>query len=188
MCGETLKGDSGMKAMDVHRQHVLYKKDALGQLAANSGVRDFEDDKNIAGDRGASWMDGRFLQGTFTATRTLNDPKPDVNCGGVGGLSGLRSLSDGVNVLFCDGSVHYINKKMPVEVWQAFGHARNGGESAPPIFERRQVRCRQPKRLLEELVFPCRLVWVMTRGGWKENQWRSDFVVGLKVEPLYNLP
>jgi hypothetical protein len=130
LCGETLKGDSGMKAMDVHRQHIQYKKDALGQLADNSGVRDFQDDKNIAGDRCASWMDGRFLQGTYTATRTLNDSKPDVNCGGVGGLSGLRSLTDGVNVALCDGSVRHVNKKMSIETWKALA-TRNGGEVIP---------------------------------------------------------
>jgi hypothetical protein len=75
-------------------------------------------------------MDGRFLQGTFTATRTLNDPKPDVNCGGLGGLSGLRSLSDGVSVGMCDGSVRYVNKKISLEVWQALA-TRNGGEVIP---------------------------------------------------------
>jgi prepilin-type processing-associated H-X9-DG protein len=128
--GETLKGDRGMKAVDAHRQHVLYKKDALGKLDADSGVRDFQDNKNIAADRGASWIDGHFLQGTFTTTRTLNDPKPDVNCGGVGGLSGLRSLSDGVNVGMCDGSVRFITQKAPFEVWQALA-TRAGGEVIP---------------------------------------------------------
>jgi hypothetical protein len=130
LAGETLKGDSGVKAKDVHRQHVQYKKEALGQLVPNSGVRDFQDDKNIAADRCASWMDGRFLQGTFSATRPLNDPAPDVNCAGVGGLSGLRSLSDTVQVAFCDGSVRAINKKVNLEVWQALA-TRAGGEIIP---------------------------------------------------------
>ena len=91
MAGETLKGDSGVKATTVKRQHVLLKKDDLKGIKDDAGVKDWENDKNIAADRGASWMDGRFLQGTFTGTRTLNDEKPDVNCGGFGGLSGLRS-------------------------------------------------------------------------------------------------
>ena len=65
----------------------------------DTGVKDLENDKNIAADRCASWMDGRFLQGTFTGTRTINDDKPDVNCGGIGGLSALRSVdTDGVNI------------------------------------------------------------------------------------------
>ena len=39
---------------------------------------DWKNDKNIAGDRCASWMDGRFLQGTFTGTRVHNDEKTAV--------------------------------------------------------------------------------------------------------------
>jgi hypothetical protein len=130
LAGETLKGDGGAKAMDVHRQHVQYKKEGLAKLTANSGVRDFQEDQNIAGDRCASWMDGHFLQGTFTATRVMNDPQPDVNCGGAGGLSGLRSLSEGVSVAVCDGSVRYVSKKIPLEVWQSFA-SRNDGQVLP---------------------------------------------------------
>lgn len=130
LCGETLKGDSGMKAMDVRRQHVQYKKDALAGLAETSGVRDFQDDKHIAADRGASWMDGRFLQGTFTASRTLNDSRPDVNCGGLGGLSGLRSLSGTVNVGYADGSVRPMNEKVTLDIWKALA-TRSGGEVVP---------------------------------------------------------
>src|SRR6202042_2538474 len=90
MAGETLKGDGGVKATTVKRQHVLLKKEDLKDIKDDAGVKDWENNKNIAAERCASWMDGRFLQGTFTATRTLNDPKPDVNCAGLGGLSGLR--------------------------------------------------------------------------------------------------
>jgi prepilin-type processing-associated H-X9-DG protein len=127
LTGETLKGDGGVKAMDVKRQHVLLKKEALKDLKDDAGVQDFKDNRNIAGDRGASWMDGRFLQGTFTGTRGLNDEKPDVSCGGLGGLSGLRGLMDAVNVGFCDGSVRYLNKKLKPEIWKALT-TRAGGE------------------------------------------------------------
>ncbi len=133
LTGETLKGDGGVKAMDVKRQYVLLKKETLKDLKDDAGVQDFKDNKNIAGDRCASWMDGRFLQGTFTGTRDLNDARPDVSCGGLGGLSGLRGLMDAVNVGFCDGSVHYINKKMKPEVWKALC-TRNGGEVIPIDF------------------------------------------------------
>jgi prepilin-type processing-associated H-X9-DG protein len=131
VAGETLKGDGGVKAMDVKRQHVLLKKEDLKDLKDDAGVQDFKDNKNIAGDRCASWMDGRFLQGTFTATRTLNDDKPDVSCGGLGGLSGLRGNQDGVNTAFCDGSAHYITKKVKPEVWKALS-TRAGGEVVNP--------------------------------------------------------
>jgi prepilin-type processing-associated H-X9-DG protein len=131
--GETLKGDGGKKAVDVRRQYVLLKKAALKDIKADAGVEDFKDDKNIAGDRCASWMDGRFLQGTFTGTRVLNDAKPDVSCDGDGGLSALRSVNPGVNVGFADGSVRYITEKangVEPNVWKALT-SRNGGEVLP---------------------------------------------------------
>src|SRR5262249_24409670 len=89
--GETLKGDGGTKAKDVHRQHVVLDKGDLEKLTDESGVAEWKADKKIAGTRCAAWIDGRFLQGTFTATREMNDPKPDVSCEGAGGLSGLRT-------------------------------------------------------------------------------------------------
>ena len=56
--GETLMGDGGTKGKDVQRQYVLLKKETLKGLKADAGVQDFKDDKNIAGDRCSSWMDG----------------------------------------------------------------------------------------------------------------------------------
>jgi prepilin-type processing-associated H-X9-DG protein len=130
MIGETLKGDSMVKAMDVHRQHVQLKVDDLKNLTEESGVKDWKDDKNIAADRCKTWMDGRFLQGTFTATRVLNDEKPDVNCGGAGGLSGLRGINKGANIAMCDGSVRFVQMNLSVEIWQALA-TRAGGEVIP---------------------------------------------------------
>ncbi len=126
MIGETLKGDNTTKAVDVHRQHVALKKDALKELKEESGVKDWKDDKNIAGDRCKSWMDGRFLQGTFTATRSINDEKPDVDCGGVGGLSALRGLQQGSNVALCDGSVRFVTDKISLTTWKAAATRASG--------------------------------------------------------------
>jgi hypothetical protein len=127
MIGETLKGDGGTKAKDVKRQHVKLKADALKDLKDDAGEQDFKDDKNIAGDRCASWMDGRFLQGTFTGTRQPNDARPDVDCGGAGGLSALRSLHDTVGVAMGDGSARMVKKTVSKETWKALV-TRNGGE------------------------------------------------------------
>jgi hypothetical protein len=128
MIGETLKGDGMDKAVDVRRQHVALKADALKNLTDDAGVQEWKDNKNIAGDRCASWIDGRFLQGTFTATRALNDPKPDVNCGGEGGLSALRSLDDKIGTVFCDGAARFIDaRKIKMDTWKAL-MTRNGGE------------------------------------------------------------
>jgi prepilin-type processing-associated H-X9-DG protein len=127
MAGETLKGDGGEKAVTVKRQHVRLKKDALKDLADDAGVKDWKDGKHIAGDRGASWMDGRFLQGTFASNRAINDEKPDVDCGGAGGLSGLRTLMATTNVAFCDGSVHSLSTGVKLDVLKALA-TRDGGE------------------------------------------------------------
>ncbi len=132
MTGETLRGDGRTKAVTVQRQHVFLKdKDALKNLTDETGVKDFADNKNIAGDRCASWMDGRFLQGTFTGTRVPNDERPDVSCEGMGGLSALRSL-DGTTLFgFCDGSVRTIRKKIDLEVWKNLA-SWNDGKPIPP--------------------------------------------------------
>jgi type II secretory pathway pseudopilin PulG len=127
---ETLKGDGGVKAMDVHRQHVLLKKEDLKDIKDEAGVKDWEKDKNIAADRCASWMDGRFLQGTFTGTRVRNDDKPDVNCGGAGGLSGIRCLENNAVIAMCDGSSRTVTKNVKLDVWKALA-TRNGGEVVP---------------------------------------------------------
>jgi len=124
---ETLKGDPTSKPPTVQRYHVALKADDLKELKEESGVDDFKNGKRLAADRCASWIDGRFLQGTFTATRLLNDPRPDVNCAGTGGLSGLRSLSSGTNVGMCDGSVRFINAGIKLDVLKALA-TRNGGE------------------------------------------------------------
>jgi type II secretory pathway pseudopilin PulG len=130
---ETLKGDSMVKATDMRRQHILLKKDALKGIKDVTGVDDWKNDKHIAADRCSSWMDGRFLQGTFTGTRVLNDDKPDVSCGGAGGLSGARSLVDGVNIAICDGSVRFVNKNMKLDTWRIIA-GRNDGQPVPNDF------------------------------------------------------
>jgi prepilin-type processing-associated H-X9-DG protein len=127
LVGETLMGDGSTKATDVRRQHVLLDKDAVKDIKDDAGVQEFKDNKHIVGDRCASWLDGRFLQGTFTGTRGVNDTRPDVSCGGIGGLSALRTLQETVNVAFCDGSVHAVKVKIDPKVWKHL-ITRSGGE------------------------------------------------------------
>jgi hypothetical protein len=125
MAGETLKGDANVRAMSVQRQHVLLKKEDLANLKPQSGVDDFKNDRNIAADRCASWMDGRFLQGTFTATRMINDERPDVSCGGAGGLSGLRGPA-AIPVLMGDGSVRSLNPTIAPRTLQLLADRQDG--------------------------------------------------------------
>jgi type II secretory pathway pseudopilin PulG len=123
---ETLRGSGDVKGNDVLRQHVGLKADALKGITDDTGVQDFADGKNIAADRGASWMDGHFLQATFTATRKINDDKPDVNCGGAGGLSGPRTLDQGVPTGMADGSVRFVSATVSLETWRNAAGADDG--------------------------------------------------------------
>jgi type II secretory pathway pseudopilin PulG len=123
---ETLRGSGDVKGMDVRRQHVDLKADALKGINDDTGVQDFADGKNIAADRGASWMDGHFLQATFTATRTVNDDKPDVNCGGAGGLFGPRSFDQGVPTGMGDGSVRFVSAAVSLETFRNAASADDG--------------------------------------------------------------
>jgi type II secretory pathway pseudopilin PulG len=125
--GETLKGDGKTDAVDVRRQHVLLKKEDLKNTGPDTGVQYFKDNKNIVGDRCASWMDGRFLQGTFNGKLRPNDERPDVSCGGVSGVSALRSFGSYVQVGICDGSVRAVNKNVSLKTWKA-AMTPNGGE------------------------------------------------------------
>ncbi len=126
-CIETLRGDGVKRAVTVSRQHVLLAADALANVKDETGVDDFQNNKNIAANRCWSWMDGRFLQGTFTATRTANDDKPDVDCAGLGGLSAVRSFGPVNSVAFADGSVRSIKPTAELATWKALA-TRSGGE------------------------------------------------------------
>jgi len=126
LAGETLKGDSAVKATTVTRQHVALKADALKGLKPEAGVADWKDDKNIAADRGASWMDGKFLQTLFTGTRIVDDEKPDVDCGGKGGLSGLRSNGGSVWIVMGDGSTRRLSNKVELKVVQLLVNTSDG--------------------------------------------------------------
>jgi type II secretory pathway pseudopilin PulG len=134
MIGATLRGDGAAKVTDVHRQFVRLKRDDLKKLAEASGVkdfevsavRDFEESQNIAADRGKSWMDGHFLQDTFTATLTVNNKEPDVDCGGAGGISALRGPFDGSNVALCDGAVRWVSNKISLTTWKNVADRADG--------------------------------------------------------------
>jgi type II secretory pathway pseudopilin PulG len=133
LAGETLRGDAKAKPGDLRRGHVAFKNAALKNLKDDSGVKEFKDGKQIAHDRGAAWIDGRFLKGTFTGTRQINDARPDVDCGGEGGLSGLRSLGDGATVAMCDGSARYVRNTTSAQTWRLLT-CRNDGQAIPNDF------------------------------------------------------
>jgi Tfp pilus assembly protein PilE len=119
LSGETLKGNGDGKMIDVHRKYVLLKKEDLKGTGPNTGVKYFKDGKDLAGDRCASWMDGRFLQGRFNGRLILNDERPDVSCGGIGGFSALRTYNSIVEVGMLDGSVRAVALGISHQTWKA---------------------------------------------------------------------
>jgi hypothetical protein len=125
MIGETLRGDPNEKEPSYRRQYVGLTASEIKAAKDDAGVQDFKDKKNLHTDRCTSWMDGRFLQGTFTATLVPNSESPDVDFGGLGGLSALRSTDGAIRVAFCDGSVRSIRQKVDLKVWKAIGNRTN---------------------------------------------------------------
>jgi competence protein ComGC len=123
---EMLRGDGGKNAVSVQRQHVHLKAADLATLKDTAGVKDFENNKNIVANRGSAWIDGRFLQATTNATRGMLDPKPDVDCGGEGGLAGIRAVGEGTHVGMCDGSTRWISPKLSFVTWQNACNASDG--------------------------------------------------------------
>jgi type II secretory pathway pseudopilin PulG len=130
LAGETLKGDGKTEAKDVHRQHVKLEKGALKNVNDETGEAEWKNNTHIAGDRCGAWIDGRFLQGTFTGTRLPNAPSPDVSCGGAGGLSALRSLDQNITFAMCDGSVRTSATAFKADTWK-YLTARNDGMPIP---------------------------------------------------------
>ena len=126
-CLESMDGDGSKKATTVARQHVRLGEGDLKNIADKTGVKEFADDKKITGNRGSAWIDGRYLQSTMSLTRTFNDKKPDVDCGGEGGHAGVRSMMRGTNVGMADGSVRFVSSSLEHTVWQAIA-TRAGGE------------------------------------------------------------
>lgn len=127
LAGETLKGNGKTTMRTVERQHIGLERDDLKGLKDDGGVADWKDGKNIVADRCASWIDGRFLIGTFSATRAINDDKPDVSCGGAGGLAGLRGSEGATVILLADGSVRTVLQSVPLETLKNLA-TRAGGE------------------------------------------------------------
>ena len=139
---ESLKGDGRTRAVSVARQHVRLAAKDLPGIKDDAGVKEWKDavkaaeaepdgkkaaGSKIVGDRGSSWMDGAHLQTLLTAGRAANSGKPDVDCGGEGGMAGPRTNRNVFNAGMCDGSVRGVTLTLKLETWQA-ACTRNGGE------------------------------------------------------------
>jgi len=81
------------------------------------------------GVRGAAWIWGREYVTTFSAYMSPNTPVPDVYAKGIGFFAARSDHPQGVNALFADGSVRFVNSTIARTTWQALS-TRAGGEIA----------------------------------------------------------
>jgi prepilin-type N-terminal cleavage/methylation domain-containing protein/prepilin-type processing-associated H-X9-DG protein len=81
-----------------------------------------------ANDRNSYWAAGRFAQGPTISTMTPpNSPAADCNINGNTGMFAMRSRHPGgVNVLFCDGSVHFLKNTISLPTYWALGSKAMG--------------------------------------------------------------
>jgi len=81
------------------------------------------------GQRGDRWINGGYLSTAYNHWTTPNSPTFDcLNTANDYGLKTARSQhTNGVNVLFCDGSIHFISNSISLQTWQALA-TRSGGE------------------------------------------------------------
>jgi len=82
------------------------------------------------GMRGDRWINGGYLSTLYNHFALPNAPGvyDCINAANNYGLATARSWhTSGVNMMFCDGSVHFISNSVSSYTWQALG-TRSGGE------------------------------------------------------------
>ena len=71
------------------------------------------------GIRGSTWIWGREPYVTYTAYMLPNTAVPDMHAKGTGFFAARSCHPGGVNVLFADGGVRFIEDAIPLNVWRA---------------------------------------------------------------------
>ncbi|MBN2296010.1 MAG: DUF1559 domain-containing protein [Pirellulales bacterium] len=85
------------------------------------------------GIRGGAWIWGREPITTFSAYMPPNTSVPDMHAKGTGFFSARSSHPGGVNILYADGSVHFVDDTIELNTWRALG-TRNGNETITSDF------------------------------------------------------
>jgi prepilin-type N-terminal cleavage/methylation domain-containing protein/prepilin-type processing-associated H-X9-DG protein len=85
--------------------------------------------RTYTGQRGDRWINGGYLSTAYNHFTTPNSSTFDcLNTANNYGLKTARGRhTGGVNVLFCDGSIHFISNSVSLTTWQALA-TRAGGE------------------------------------------------------------
>jgi type II secretory pathway pseudopilin PulG len=70
------------------------------------------------GDRNMSWIGGAGHRSVFNTYMMPNDPMPDCGVYGMGRFKASSGHIGGVNVIFGDGSVHFITDHIDMNTWR----------------------------------------------------------------------
>jgi prepilin-type processing-associated H-X9-DG protein len=119
---ESLLGDGGTVAFDPRRQAVqLAGSTRTTTAACGSGP--------YVGKRGDRWINGGYLATLYNHHFPPNTKEYDcLNASNNFGLKAARSdHPGGVNLLMCDGSVHFITDEIDAASWTALA-TRAGGD------------------------------------------------------------
>jgi prepilin-type N-terminal cleavage/methylation domain-containing protein/prepilin-type processing-associated H-X9-DG protein len=75
----------------------------------------------VTGQRGDRWINGGYLSTAYNHYLTPNSSTPDcLNSSNNYGLKTARSRhTGGVNLLLCDGSIHFVSNDISLSTWQA---------------------------------------------------------------------
>ena len=79
------------------------------------------------GCRGATWIWGREQVNSFSTYMPPNTLVPDMTAKGIGYFAARSSHPGGVNAVFADGSVRFIEDAISLDIWRAMS-TRAGGE------------------------------------------------------------
>jgi prepilin-type N-terminal cleavage/methylation domain-containing protein/prepilin-type processing-associated H-X9-DG protein len=127
MCSEHILGLGGPDVTDPTQVDVRY---VYGQQSVNADVSDdvCQTLTTWKTDRGARWADGEVQYAEYDHHHRPNAPQWDCVRFEHSWKPPRSMHPGGVNVLFADGSGHFIANSVDIGTWQALG-SRNGGEA-----------------------------------------------------------
>jgi prepilin-type N-terminal cleavage/methylation domain-containing protein/prepilin-type processing-associated H-X9-DG protein len=127
MCSEQILGLGGPDITDPTLVDVRYH---YGQKSMNANVSDdvCQSLSTWKTDRGARWADGETQYAEYDHHYPPNAPQWDCVQFEHSWKPPRSMHTGGVNVLFADGSGHFISNSVNLVTWQALG-SRNGGEA-----------------------------------------------------------
>jgi prepilin-type N-terminal cleavage/methylation domain-containing protein/prepilin-type processing-associated H-X9-DG protein len=128
--GDAEPPSSGPQPMTDYRRQVLTLSGSTVTDDTNCGNGLGNSGAYYSNLRGAKWINGHYADANYNHHLLPNDARPDCsNASHNPGQAAARSNHiGGVNVLFGDGSVHYVSNSVNYSTWQAMA-TRAGNDS-----------------------------------------------------------